>query len=180
MKIICLALRIWCASAILAAISYDACAIPISHTYDFAFSNFEAGAPLDPVLGSVSVTFDSGLSTTAQLVDAINLTISGHSYAPSEVAFNFPSGPNVIFIYGLLNGTAVVGGTNDFFINFNVVTFQGQTLMDYAVSGGQGPFFSSQGVVSERRAVPEPATLPLIAIGSASLGFAAWRRRRLQ
>jgi hypothetical protein len=175
-----LALRLWCATAILAAIPYDACAIPISHTYDFVFSNFEAGAPLDPVVGAVSVTFDSAVSTVAQPVDAIDLTISGHSYATSEVVFNFPFGPNVIFIYGLLNGTAVVGGTNDFFINFNVVTFQGQTLMDYAVSGGQGPFFSSQGVVSEHQAIPEPNTLPLIAIASASLGIAAWRRRRHQ
>jgi hypothetical protein len=165
-----------------AAIAFGSCGVlatPTSHTYSFDFTNFESGAPVDPVTGTVSVTFDAALSTSGNLVDAISLTIDGHIYAASEVAFIFPFGQDTIFIYGLLNGTSVVGGTNDFFINFNVVTFTGQTLMDYAVAGGLGPFFSSQGVVSEPHVTPEPATLAMIAIGLIGVGVFRSSPRRL-
>jgi hypothetical protein len=43
------------------------------------------------------------------------LTIGGHTYTPSDVAFIFPFGQDTIFIYGLLDGTSVVGGTNGAF-----------------------------------------------------------------
>jgi hypothetical protein len=159
--------------------SSGAPATPMLHAYSFDFTNFESGAPADPVTGTVSVTFDPALSTSGSPVDAIVLTIGGHSYATSEVAFIFPFGQDTIFIYGLLNGTSVVGGTNDFFITFNVLTFAGQTLMDYAVAGGLGPFFSSQGVVSEPHVTPEPATLALISIGLIGVGFAGARERKV-
>jgi hypothetical protein len=114
---------------------------PSPHTYSVDFANFESGAPVDLVTGTVRVTFDPALSTVGSPVDAIARTIGRHTYTPSEVAFIFPFGQDTIFIYGLLNDTSVVGGTNDFFIDFNVLTFTGQTLMDYAVAGGLGPFF---------------------------------------
>jgi PEP-CTERM motif len=182
MRLVCLLRTSWsmlrnCLAA--AAIVFGSCgafANPASHTYSFDFTNFESGAPVDPVTGTVRVTFDPALSTVGSPVDAIGLTIGGHTYTPSEVAFIFPFGQDTIFIYGLLNGTSVVGGTNDFFIDFNVLTFTGQTLMDYAVAGGLGPFFSSQGVVSELRVIPEPATLALLGVALAGLGFS--RRRK--
>ena len=65
-----------------AAIVFGSCgasANPASHTYSFDFTNFEAGAPVDPVTGTVRVTFDPALSTVGSPVDAIGLTIGGQN-----------------------------------------------------------------------------------------------------
>src|SRR5947199_1462581 len=95
--------------AMVAAVSLlpvAAAASTITQTYSFTASGFTplfpgASAPMDPVSGDVTLTFDP-LVATQGTVDAINLTIAAHTYTPAEVGFTYPFATNTIFIGGEL------------------------------------------------------------------------------
>jgi hypothetical protein len=75
-------------------------AATITRTYLFSASEFGAGAPTDPVSGSVTVTFDPTVNNFNLPVDAISLTIAGHTYTVAEVGAIFSSGSNGVFLIG--------------------------------------------------------------------------------
>ena len=149
-------------------------AIPITVSFDVA--GFGAGAPTDPVIGSI--TYDAA-STTSNInsVTSVSLTIAGHVYTVGELGFQ----PDNL-IGGLLNGTGVVlGGTNDFSMGwFRRSRTPG--FFAYATANTDDFFLSTnflQFSVTAASAVPEPSSWTLLLSGVVFLGWIARRKSRL-
>ena len=144
-------------------------AAAVTDTYHFVASGFGPGAPQDPVSGSVTLTFDPTVPTSGVAVDSISLDIFGRDYTTQNTAFGF-NGLD-LFVDGTLNGTAVLPGTNDFFLE-GAVNAEGQftsgTSFIYSTAGG-GSVFAARDV-SVATPVPEPSTLWLFAVGLTLLG----------
>ena len=118
-------------------------AATITRLYTFSASGFEAGAPTDPVTGSVTVTFDPLVSNANLPVDAIVLTIGTHTYTPAEVGAEYTAGLDELLVGGLLNGiSAVSAGTDDFFVALTQASTltPGFGFFVYSTAGG-GIFF---------------------------------------
>ncbi len=111
-------------------------------------------------------------------LDAINLTIDGHTYGLADVGFDaFSRG--VQQIGGLTNGVNdVTSGTNDFFFVFNP---RSSAVVDfaYSISTDRRDVFEtttfSLFAISPVVTTPEPASLGIL--GAGILGLIALRRR---
>jgi PEP-CTERM motif len=151
-------------------------AAPGTETYHFTASGFGPGAPSDPVSGSITLSFDSALPVAGASVDSIALDIAGHEYATANTAFGF-NGLD-LFVDGTLNGTAVLPGTDDFFLEGSVNP-QGQFTFSpsfvYSTAGSGAVFGARE--VSVDASVPEPSTLWLAAVGVTMLGALRLPRR---
>lgn len=139
-------------------------ATPLTDTYDLLASGFGPGAPQDPVSGSFTLTFDPSVPTSGAAVDAISLDIAGQQYTTANTAFGF-NGLD-LFLGGSLNGTAVLAGTNDFFLEGVVDArgeFTGGLSFVYSTAGTDTTFAAGQ--VTASTAIPEPPTGTLAAAG---------------
>jgi len=148
-------------------------AIPI--TVSFTVTGFLAGAPTDPVTGSV--VYDAA-STTSNInsLTSINLTIAGHSYSLAEVGF-VEGFPDNTVIGGLINGIGTVAAnTDDFFINWDTSTLH-PVLFAYscATCVVYFGFTFTQFNVTAAAAVPEPSSLTTLLTGI--LGFCVFLLR---
>jgi hypothetical protein len=151
-------------------------AIPI--TVSFTASGFGAGAPTDPVTGSI--VYDAA-STTSNInsLTSVNLTIAGHTYTLGELGFISPSGTSQ-FIGGLLNGVdLVMVHTDDFFLTWNETTLVPSFFFYTTASSSLIPRSSNFTQFSvTAAAVPEPSSLALLLAGAACFGIVRrWRPR---
>ena len=86
----------------------------VTETFSFTASGLfnPPGGPADVQTGSFTLTFDPTLTYIDAPLDAISLTIVGHTYSLSDSGFaaNPPDGPSGQLAFGgLLNGVIFVG-----------------------------------------------------------------------
>jgi hypothetical protein len=157
-------------------------ALPITQTYEFTATGFASSAPVDPVTGSVTVTFDPmGVDVFDQVtgitVNSLNLQLSS---APAFSYFtytgNYYSATKLLIVGGIYSGASgVASNTNDFYVVIGNPgssspsmerLFYNQRVLYGTSSGG-----SQTGSVSIT-SVPEPSTIATLSVGLLGVGFA--------
>lgn len=167
------------AAALALTAAGSACATLVAGTLSFAAVGFGAGAPVDPIVGTVSFSFDNSAtffgatdgsvqngSPVAVSVQALNLPGSWTpvlTYIQSGMVGGSPVN-DLMSIGHALNGTGTVAGTDDWRIAFNTIsTAPGFREFTYGVAGDPLLYQSFVGQV------PEPATVALWALGLAAV-----------
>jgi PEP-CTERM motif. len=161
----------------LAISSVTARANTITLNYDFSASGFGIGAPVDPVTGSFSVTFDADANiindeTSGIVVSNLNISLDS---APS---FTYVKAANVLYIGGSAGGTGGFDpGTNDFLMVIgSPASSPTSSLFFYQTSASNHTFVTGESELTPT--VPEPATITLLGVGLASLGPRRLRRSK--
>lgn len=173
------------------ALAFALLAAPATHaTIVTGTWSFEAyGLPIDPIIGTVSFSFDN----SASFFNAANgATANGTSVTVSVDGLNLPGDwvPVLTFIksgviggmpvedlmsigHGL-NGTQTVMGTDDWRIAFNRIS-TAPSFREFTYTSALAPGVQFQTFVGTASAVPEPPASALLALGLVSLLVA--RRR---
>jgi hypothetical protein len=170
----------------LACAAAPASAAIISNTYNFTASGFTTfsgsatpAAPVDPVTGSFSVTFDNTVTvdnvTSGITQNALNIALG------STLAFSYVANVDMLMIGGLqTNVSGILNGSDDFLLVINGVSTT-PVFTTFGYTDAEFPdvaFLASTGSVTVGAvvAVAEPGTLALFGAALAGLGFI--RRKR--
>ncbi len=151
----------------------------ITQQIDFTASGFPASAPTDPVIGSVTLTFDPmggdiTDQTTNIALNTLNISILG-----SVIAFSYLAANDILFVGGDLNGAgSLKNSTDDFRLVFRGIRGDSPLLfLELIYSASTSEFFKTESGTIGVQKVSEPPALALFAIGLAMLVFLRLRRR---
>jgi hypothetical protein len=181
-------------SALMLVTTLSASADTITDLVTFSATSFSGGAPpsytggtapVDPVTGSFTITFDPTQTysdSTGITLNTLNISLG------SSLAFDYSPSTGELVVGGSSDGAASVfleSGNPDFYIqilNFSSASTFNQ--LGYVTEDGSyfysaiGTDAGSVSVTPEVSATPLPAALPLFASGFGVMGLLGWRRKR--
>ena len=175
--------------ALTAIAALPANAAPIQLQYDFTAQNFFSfGGPLpnDPVSGSFTIAYDSGIGGFGSPLAVGAFNIGSFTYDVTNTAFNAaPNGSGLNIAFGRSSP-----GADNFMLQFLVeddgAPILGPGAFSYTASlTGFAMFQTIKVLVTTAQFSPEvfpnpiPAALPLMISALAGLGVMGWRRRRV-
>jgi PEP-CTERM motif len=151
----------------------------ISRTIEFTASDLDFSAPVDPVVGSFSITFDNAVTVLNQ-TSGIGLISLNIVLEASGVGFDyFSGGDDTLVIGGVLGGVSTISGNVDDFLLVidNVSTAPVFQFFFYSQADAinNAHFARNLNGTVGPIAVPEPASLALLGAGIVA---AALSRRR--
>ena len=149
----------------------------ITQQIDFTASGFPAAAPTDPVIGSVTLTYDPmGGDITNQTTD-ITLNSLNISIAGTVIAFSYDASSDLLSVGGLVDGAGVTFGTNDFVFSILNVSTAPTALIFLYTTEDTFSNFDTGTIAFNVSTVPEPSALALFSVGLAMLVLLRLRRR---
>jgi hypothetical protein len=172
----------------------------VTQTFDFSatgftyfgpnFPNSSSVAPIDPVSGSVTITYDNAVAVTDSMTGSISHTLSLPNYStayPNDVRYTYKLTPEKVLIIGgfvTVNSTDygagdINGYANDWMLVINDPSLQNPTWSlsySYATDGtGNTASYESWGTTGSgsltitTSAVPIPPAILLLASGLCGL-----------
>ena len=172
-----------------------AAAAPMTRAFTFSAIDFGDGvpggdsAPVDPVTGTLILTFDPTVDSTNAAVDAgsivnLNDPLPGlGTLGPGDLVFDYVSASDELTVGGTTDGASTV---NLSVIDFQIIiemasgtpTSGTVAYSDPSANGGNGAEFASEIVQISAVQIPEPGTLALFLTALLGLGFVVMRQQR--
>ena len=122
----------------LSGLSAPASAVTI--TDDFIMSGFGVSAPITPVIGFFTVTFNNG----ATIIDSTAITATINTVVDGVFEYTYYAGLDQLIVGGAANGASSMGsGTNDFALVINTVSTAPSALLFEYIAGGSSAFVAT-------------------------------------
>ena len=172
---------------LMSAMVFQANAAMMTYYVTFNAAGFDPVAPVEPVTGSFTITFDPTQSYTAETsgitLNSLNINLD------SAVAFTYPyvgSSGDTLLVGGEQNGSKnILAGTNDFGLvidnfttsepSFYAFLYSQTNQTSVYVAFPAGEIGSISGSVTSQ---PVPPSVLLLGSGLVGLGALSWRRKR--
>ncbi len=154
-------------------------AAPVTRTFTFTATDFIGLAPVDPAMGTFTVTFDpAGL---VEVFDQTSISLVSLNFSlGSQLSFGYRPALDQLVIGGLQDGANFLSDGNfDFGVAFTGASGAMQTPTNFILVQG-GEIFQATNlqvsVVPVAEAVPEPMSVAMLGMGLTGMAFA--RRRK--